>query len=123
MRDPVMDNEGVTYERDAIVEWLKRSPVSPVTRKPLSVGDLRACPSTAFYRPIMLKRVPGPNRALKDSIEAMRGKVEPTQARHIAPQAPPIKTHSGAPVAPLAQQTPQSDVKGSYYAPLFHYDG
>jgi hypothetical protein len=40
MRDPVVDREGNTYERAAIVDWLRRNPTSPITRNPLSVHDL-----------------------------------------------------------------------------------
>eukprot|EP00005_Dracoamoeba_jomungandri_P001453 CAMPEP_0174256730 /NCGR_PEP_ID=MMETSP0439-20130205/5932_1 /TAXON_ID=0 /ORGANISM="Stereomyxa ramosa, Strain Chinc5" /LENGTH=654 /DNA_ID=CAMNT_0015339467 /DNA_START=216 /DNA_END=2177 /DNA_ORIENTATION=+ len=56
MEDPVMDNEGNSYERYAIMDWLKRQRISPVTRAPLSVSDLR------------------PNRGLRDAIEAWRKK-------------------------------------------------
>jgi uncharacterized protein YegL len=39
--DPVVDNEGVTYERSAIMEWLKHNKTSPKTNKPLAIGDLK----------------------------------------------------------------------------------
>lgn len=32
MKDPVIAMDGYTYERTAIVEWLSRSGVSPMTR-------------------------------------------------------------------------------------------
>lgn len=32
MREPVIDREGNTYEKSAILEWLKNSRTSPVTR-------------------------------------------------------------------------------------------
>ena len=51
MQDPVIDTEGNTYERSAIVEWLVRNNTSPITRNPLACQDLR------------------PNRALRHSIE------------------------------------------------------
>jgi hypothetical protein len=42
MTDPVSDNDGITYERAAILEWLSRgNSTSPVTRRPLSPTDLR----------------------------------------------------------------------------------
>lgn len=51
MRDPVIDPEGYSYERTAIVEWLSRGVSrSPITRKPMRAGDLI------------------PNRYLKDAI-------------------------------------------------------
>ena len=52
MTDPVTDNEGNSYERSAIEEWLGRHRTSPITRAPLEIADLR------------------PNRALKSLIEA-----------------------------------------------------
>ena len=51
MNDPVCDPEGNTYERDAILEWLRRSNTSPVTRAPLTPEQLI------------------PNRALRELIE------------------------------------------------------
>ena len=51
MINPVVDKEGNTYEKTAILEWLSRNNTSPITRNPLSVDNL------------------SPNRALHDSIE------------------------------------------------------
>jgi len=51
MQDPVMDNEGTTYERAAIEDWLGRNPTSPITRTPMTKKDLI------------------PNRSLKEAIE------------------------------------------------------
>ena len=50
MRDPVIDSEGHTYERAAIVQWLHSSSRSPITRNPMTVQDLK------------------PNRALAEAI-------------------------------------------------------
>ena len=52
MKDPVIDPEGNSYERSAIISWLQRSATSPVTRTPLSPSDLV------------------PNRALREAIES-----------------------------------------------------
>ncbi|KAF2673478.1 U-box-domain-containing protein [Microthyrium microscopicum] len=41
MHDPVVTRHGHSYERATIVEHLKRNPVDPLTREPLSVSDLR----------------------------------------------------------------------------------
>jgi STIP1 family protein 1 len=41
MHDPVVTKHGHSYERATIIEALKRNPVDPLTREPLSVGDLR----------------------------------------------------------------------------------
>lgn len=51
MKDPVIDPEGNSYERVAIEEWLQKNNISPITRTPLNINDLR------------------PNRALKDAID------------------------------------------------------
>jgi ubiquitin/Mg-chelatase subunit ChlD len=52
MTDPVQDPEGNTYERSAIELWLQTNSTSPITRRPLSAGELT------------------PNRALKSAIES-----------------------------------------------------
>ena len=42
MKDPVIDNEGISYEREAIVEWLRRgNTTSPSTKQLLKLSDLR----------------------------------------------------------------------------------
>ena len=40
MTDPVSGNDGHTYERSAIMEWLSRNPISPQTRAPMTPQDL-----------------------------------------------------------------------------------
>jgi Mg-chelatase subunit ChlD len=52
MVDPVVDNEGNSYERNAITNWLSRNRISPITRSPLNINQLI------------------PNRALKDLIDS-----------------------------------------------------
>ena len=37
---PVIDNDGNTYERSAIEEWIKKDGTSPTTRNPLNKNDL-----------------------------------------------------------------------------------
>lgn len=51
MTDPVVDNEGNSYERSAIEDWLSRSQTSPITRNALNATQLTT------------------NRALKNMIE------------------------------------------------------
>ncbi|GAM90245.1 hypothetical protein ANO11243_082870 [Dothideomycetidae sp. 11243] len=41
MHDPVITKNGHSYERQTIVEHLKRSPTDPLTRDPLTIDDLR----------------------------------------------------------------------------------
>ena len=42
MKDPVSDNQGISYEREAVEEWLNRGhTTSPITKQPLQLSDLR----------------------------------------------------------------------------------
>ena len=40
MREPVIDKEGNTYEKSAILEWLKTNNKSPITRNDISASEL-----------------------------------------------------------------------------------
>lgn len=40
MMDPVMDPDGHSYERRAILTWLQRNSISPLTRRPLAAHQL-----------------------------------------------------------------------------------
>ena len=40
MREPVSGNDGSTYERSAIVEWLNRKSISPTTNQPMNINEL-----------------------------------------------------------------------------------
>jgi len=49
MKDPVQGNDGQTYERSAIVEWLTKHQLnSPITKQPMSVSDLKVNASIRF---------------------------------------------------------------------------
>ena len=48
MRDPVQGNDGHTYERSAILEWLGRNPISPQTRQAMHPSDLKVNASIRF---------------------------------------------------------------------------
>lgn len=41
MKDPVQGNDGHTYERSAIVEWLTKHQTSPNTREPMTINNLK----------------------------------------------------------------------------------
>lgn len=41
MNNPFIDNDGNTYEYDAIIEWLNYNNTSPITRNHLSISDLK----------------------------------------------------------------------------------
>ena len=56
MTDPVMDRDGYTFERTAIVQWLETHHSEPFTRRPMDASEL------------------APNRALRDAIVAYCGK-------------------------------------------------
>lgn len=51
MKDPVIDKDGNSFEREAITHWIQEHQASPLTRRPLALSDL------------------APNRALKDAID------------------------------------------------------
>ena len=51
--DPVVDLQGHSFERRAIVKWLRENSISPITRMPMRVSDLR------------------PNRALREFCQAL----------------------------------------------------
>lgn len=85
MRDPVIDPEGNSYERSAIVDWLSRNPTSPMTRTPLHAGQL------------------APNRVLKELIAAQiaEGKLPPFEGGDAeAPAALPRPVDAGSDAAP-----------------------
>eukprot|EP00951_Prasinocladus_malaysianus_P025665 scaffold225661_cov51-Prasinocladus_malaysianus.AAC.1 len=71
--DPVVDPEGYTYERFAILDWLSRNKVSPMTRKPLT--------------PDMLV----PNRALANILAATAG----MEGMTVGGNAPKANTTTG----------------------------
>ena len=54
MKDPVIDNEGNSYDRSAITNWLQNKDTSPITRNYLHISHLK------------------PNRALADTIELFK---------------------------------------------------
>jgi len=66
MNDPVIDNEGNSYERESIIKWLETHNTSPITRNPLFISHLK------------------PNRALKDIITSY------LQNNNLLSNAPPL---------------------------------
>jgi len=53
LKDPVLDPEGNTYEKEAIIHWLEKHGTSPITKNSLQVNSLV------------------PNRALKEAMESI----------------------------------------------------
>jgi serine/threonine protein kinase len=62
--DPVMGDDGHTYERKAIIDWLKKNGTSPITRQPMNINALRT------------------NYAVKQMIEEMRTISQSQQAQY-----------------------------------------
>lgn len=73
MHDPVMDPDGISYERTAIEAWLTKTPTSPETRKPLTINDLV------------------PNRALKEIIDLWQKNKSP-DFHYVPPAEKPVET-------------------------------
>jgi hypothetical protein len=49
--DPVIADDGYTYEKSAIITWITQKGTSPITRDPISISSLK------------------PNRLIKDMID------------------------------------------------------
>jgi hypothetical protein len=81
MRDPVLCEDGHTYERAVIIQWLATNPTSPTTRQPMSPLRIR------------------PNYALKAAIDRWSKFQQPPPyiAIPVAPLTTPL----------LVQQQPQ----------------
>jgi len=59
MRQPAMTPDGVTYDHDAIVEWLQNKQTDPSTNQPLSIDQL--CPNRTVRSMIEDYIAKGPN--------------------------------------------------------------
>ena len=68
MKEPVIDNEGNSYDRDAIINWLQNNNTSPITRNYLHQSHLK------------------PNRALADAIEIFKSNTTNTNSENISVQ-------------------------------------
>ncbi|CAF3890429.1 unnamed protein product [Rotaria sp. Silwood1] len=62
--DPVIGDDGHTYERKAITEWLTKNGISPITRQPMNIDSLKA------------------NYTVKKMIEELRSVSRPQQAQY-----------------------------------------
>lgn len=82
MFDPVLDAEGNTYERRALLEWLKHNCTSPVSRQPLS------------------DRMLVPNMALREAIHEYMGDewVARKMLEHRQMRFQEISTSTGSPI-------------------------
>ena len=86
MEDPVTCEDGHTYERKAIEEYLKKNPISPKTRQPMNI------------------KIIIPNRQLKTLIADFKFKQEP-KLKSVN------KTSSPSSATAATAHTPQSDTK------------
>jgi hypothetical protein len=92
MEDPVTCEDGNTYERKAILEYLKKNPISPKTRQPMNINIII------------------PNRQLKTLIADFKFK----QEQKIKKVDKPSTSSSGISAklpSSAASHTPQSDTK------------
>lgn len=94
MTDPVLGSDGYTYERTAIIEWLRNNQKSPMTRAPMTVAELR------------------PNRALAEAIRRWTVSPSPSYSSASAPPPEPTIVYvtlpaEPTPVQPLIQRTQQ----------------
>uniref|UniRef100_A0A6C0H4B2 U-box domain-containing protein n=1 Tax=viral metagenome TaxID=1070528 RepID=A0A6C0H4B2_9ZZZZ len=60
MKEPVIDHEGNTYEKSAILQWLKTSNRSPITRNVISASQL--IPNRAVVE------ICSPNNNIQDNV-------------------------------------------------------
>lgn len=95
MRNPVIAEDGHTYEKDAIENWLEKSPTSPMTRQQISSEKLI------------------PNLALKQLIdqwkdEQRRSKGKAKVANDEA-QSPPVSSAAGPTGSPCQKADDEED--------------
>jgi len=90
MSDPVIDREGNSFERTAIEAWLAVRGNSPVTRTPLTTGDL------------------APNRSLRTAIETFLEGLTPEAAATLRATMPPTPTPSTTQTLPPLPPSPAS---------------
>ena len=110
MRDPVLCEDGHTYERASISQWLAANPTSPTTRQPMSLANIR------------------PNYALRTAIDRWYRQVSQSQQQSYItiPIAPPLTTplliHTNTVTNnPISQTTRRSRIKHCHPIPLFLY--
>uniref|UniRef100_A0A6B2LRJ2 U-box domain-containing protein n=1 Tax=Arcella intermedia TaxID=1963864 RepID=A0A6B2LRJ2_9EUKA len=60
MEDPVIAVDGHSYEREAIIQWIKQRPDSPISRVPLSIEQLK--PNNELKAQIMAWKKDNPTK-------------------------------------------------------------
>jgi hypothetical protein len=97
MKDPVIDRDGITYERQAIESWIRLNGTSPTTRAPMSISELT------------------PNRSLRDAIQEETKKCESNPTTHATdyqlPDFPPEWVQSIIPEIKISKTIVNSDYR------------
>lgn len=109
MTDPVCDNEGNTYEKQAIMRWLARNRTSPISRLPLRTADLR--PNIALKNLISSfnekNKVSSEVQTMREArLKRFDGSSQPTPT--------PTPTHSDTPSPPSQEER---YITNNYYIP------
>lgn len=96
MIDPVISKDGNSYEREAIENWIRVNGVSPLTRNPLAITDLRD--NNALYELIQEERARS-DESMHPSIRRWKASGAPSQRPGLStvqespqPSAPPPST-------------------------------
>jgi hypothetical protein len=83
MREPVIDPDGRTFERDAIIHWIRANGTSPVTRNALAVSQLR---SNDALRDLIEDEKERTDESLHPSIRRWKMEVDHTVETGIRPR-------------------------------------
>jgi len=70
MRDPYIDPDGNSYERQTIMDWLSRNPMSPITRRPMAQSGLIPNRSLRTLIQQFLDRNPSMRAEMKDEFSS-----------------------------------------------------
>jgi len=97
MTDPVISKDGNSYEREAIENWIRVNGVSPLTRSPLTITELRE--NNALYDLIQLEKERS-DESMHPSIRRWKASGAPSRRplqQAPEPSAPPADTLAAAP--------------------------
>ena len=92
--DPVITPDGISYEREAIENWIRVNGKSPMTRNPLALQDLRE--NDALYELIQQEQ--------KRTEESMHPSIRRWRASGVASRRPLPQTRPSAPSAEYDDQ-------------------
>ena len=73
MREPVIGSDNNTYEKDAIIRWLRTNQKSPLTNETMTIDSLRVNPAIRYlcdqYHEGNLNMPPSTNSSLVTNVE------------------------------------------------------